>query len=156
MVIKLLILVAVVLVSVLLYRKRRKKPKEENKSEEEMPVGMQIKDEYGNILYDFSSETFHVFGHGTIFGGVSGSITDSRIRANDTILLPLVQTMQGFDVNDYNTSPPRKSYQYQEKVYSVFPDIKIEDGKISWSFRTPSDSRGYYVGVEFVYGGRLF
>ena len=152
MVIKILILIAVVLVSVLLYRKMRKKPKEKDESEEEMPVGMQIKDEDGNILYDFSSETFHVFGQGTIFGGVAGSITDSRIRANDTILLPLVQTMQGFNVSDYNT----RQYQYQEKVYSVFPDIKIENGKISWSFRTPSDSRGYYVGVEFVYGGRLF
>lgn len=145
--------VLVVLALACVYRNKKAKA---GKEEDEMPVGLQVRDEEGSILYDFSSETFHVFGTGTITGGVSGSITDSRIRQNDTILLPLVQTLHDFNVNDYNTTQTQGSYQYQQKVYAVYPDITIANGVISWSFRQPADPRGHYVDVDFVYGGRLF
>ena len=121
----------------------------------EVPIGLQVRDEEGSILYDFSSESFYVFGTGNIVVGINGSITDPRIRKDDTILLPLAQTLHGFDVSDYNrTDSPH--YEFQHKVYAVFPDIVIKDGEISWSFRAPAHPLGHYVDVTFVYGGRMF
>ena len=144
------IVVIVAVAAIIVYRKRREK------AVKEMPQGLQIFDENGSIIYDYSNETFHIFGTGNIVGGVSGSITDSRIRANDTILLPLNQTLHNFDVSDYNHGSGVGKYKYQQKVYAVFPNITVADGKISWSFRAPADQRGHYVDVSFVYGGRLF
>lgn len=97
--------VAVVVAVILIYRRK--------KGAEEVPQGIQIFDESGNLTFDMSTNTTRILGYGETHG-TDGSIVDSAITertwvivtgtaANNT-MIPLFTAVNG-ELSWHNFSP---------------------------------------------------
>lgn len=122
-----------VIVGIVLYLKRKK--------DNDVPTGLQTFDKNGNLVLDFTENTYRIYGFGET-GTADGFITDSNITV-DSFILPynvLVQHTGGYE-----------SY-WEDLAYGIYPFFKISDGKIEWVFRKET---GAIYNVLFAYGGKI-
>ena len=135
------IAVIVVVAAIIIYRKRGK---------QKMPIGLQIFNADGNIIMDYTERGYQVYGTHTITGGsnASGTITDSRIKAGSTFIIPYNITLDGKTVSGAMD-------EYYAQFMGIQPDFTISDGQINWRYGPAPRSRGAYIGMSILYGGVL-
>lgn len=133
--------VIIVVAAIILYRHK--------KEEEKVPQGLQVFNADGDLMLDYTEATCQIYGTKTIVGSRNGSgtITDSRIKAGSTFIVPYNITLNGI-----STDTPEKEWYGQ--VEGIQPEFTISNGKITWKYGALS-SRGAYIGMTILYGGRL-
>ena len=131
----------IVIAAIIIYRKRGK---------QKMPIGLQIFNADGNIIMDYTERGYQVYGTRTITGAsnASGTITDSRIKAGSTFIIPYNITLDGKTVSGAMD-------EYYAQFMGIQPDFTISDGQIIWRYGPAPRSRGVYIGMSILYGGVL-
>ena len=69
--------VIAIIAAAIIYKRRKK--------EKEMPQGMQIYDENGEIVFDINDYAFELYGIVTTTAKVAGRVTDSRIKKDTCV-----------------------------------------------------------------------
>ena len=115
----------------------------------DMPQGMQIYDENGEIVFDINDYAFELYGIVTTTAKVAGRVTDSRIKKDTCVFMLISAIHPNFDYAHMTADQ-----YYYEQHFSKLPNFTITDGAISWdaTYRSSSvDVSGY--NVTFAYGG---
>ena len=140
------ILVAVVVVAAVILFKRKKQ------GESEVPQGLQIFNASGELVLDYTDETFEVYGYRETTAGQSGTIVDNRITTN-TMIVPYSYVFVT------EATPGTVSYD-QSIMESIFPKFTVNSGSITWEYapkHTPDGTQwrngDAYIQVGFLYGG---
>lgn len=133
MVIYIAIAVAIAVAAIIFYRKKKK--------EKKMAQGLQVFNASGKLILDYTEQTYQLYGVGTVVGGVAGSVSDSRIIAGKTFIIPYSIKLTG-----------GSSSRYEQQHFGTEPQFTITNGKISWVFNQ-YHSVGAYIGMGFFYGG---
>lgn len=110
--------VAIIAVTVTYYKHRKK--------EKEMPAGIQVFNENGQLIFDLANNTTYVLGTGST-GTANGSISNAKITARTWVLI---------------TSCPADG---------VIPYFTVKQGEISWQYLSATASPSP-KNVTFMYG----
>ena len=132
----------VVVAAIFFYRKKREK---------EMPAGLQIFDENGDIVFDINDYAFEVYGVVTTTAKVAGEVRDNRIKKSTCLLMILSVKHPNFDYEHMTADR-----YYYEQLYSCLPNFTIADGAISWDNTYKTSGSGVTASgynVTFAYGG---
>jgi hypothetical protein len=99
---------------------------------------------------DYTERGYQVYGTHTITGrsNASGTITDSRIKAGSTFIIPYNITLDGITVSGATA-------EYYAQFMGIQPEFTISDGQINWRYGSAPRSRGAYIGMSILYGGVL-
>ena len=126
--------------------------KRTNKEEQEVPQGLQIFNASGELVLDYTDETYEVYGYQETIAGQSGRIVDNRITTN-TMIIPYSYVFVT------EATPGTASYE-QSIMESIFPKFTISNGLITWEYapkHTPDGTQwrngDAYIQVGFLYGG---
>lgn len=111
--------VIAIIAAVLFYKRRKKK-------EKEMPQGIQVFNENGQLIFDLANNTTYVLGTGST-GTANGSISNAKITARTWVLI---------------TSCPADG---------VIPYFTVKQGEISWQYLSATASPSP-KNVTFMYG----
>lgn len=136
------IAVAVLIIAVVIVLKRKK-------GGEEVPQGLQVFNENGNMILDITDITYQLYGSRVIVGSQygSGTIYDSRIKAGETFIIPYNITLDGI-------TPTNPQDEYYAQAFSIQPEFVISDGQITWQYGD-AHALGAYAGMTILYGGKL-
>lgn len=115
----------------------------------DMPQGMQIYDENGEIVFDINDYAFELYGIVTTTAKVAGRVTDSRIKKDTCVFMLISAIHPNFDYTHMTADQ-----YYNEQHFSKLPNFTITDGAISWdaTYRSSSVNVSGY-NVTFAYGG---
>ena len=108
-----------------------------------MPQGLQVYNESGRIILDYTENTNQIYGKTTVVGGVAGSVSNQRIKANETFIIPYNIRLVG-----------GSGSEYYRQFLAVAPCFTISNGRISWEFAS-KHSQGAYIEMDIYYGGSL-
>lgn len=111
-----------------------------------MPQGMQIFNPNGKIIFDLSDMAYVIYGQGDT-GYQNGYIVDENIKKDNFIFVYHTEHefWKNIDVGEY--------FYGMSIEMEAYPLIKIEDGKISWSYNGTMYSKYHKVRYQFFYGG---
>ena len=137
-----IVFIILAVVGLVLWHKKRGKNK--------MPVGLQIYNASGKLILDYTERGVQIYGTKKITGGknATGTISDSRIKAGETFIVPYNITLDAKTVSG-------ASEEYYAMFMGIQPEFTIVDGKITWRYGTAPQSLGAYVGMSILYGGGL-
>ena len=128
-----MIIVAVVIIAIILFIKKRKK------GAEEVPQGLQVFDNQGNVVVDVTDRLTKVLGTATIPANTtSGTISNPLIVSDVSIWY--VITKITFD----------ERWTRMDAVMGL-PVFTQVDGGIHWEY-VPEQGYYYKAGVEIIYG----
>ena len=136
-----IIAVIIVVAAIHIYKRKRSA---------DMPQGLQVYDENGNIVFDINDYAFDLYGIVTTTAKVAGSVTDSRINKNTCLFMIISAKHPNFDYAHMTAEQ-----YYNEQQFSQLPNFTIANGKISWdaTYRSSSSINVSGYNVTFAYGG---
>lgn len=136
-----IIAVIIVVAAIHIYKRKRSA---------DMPQGLQVYDENGNIVFDINDYAFDLYGIVTTTAKVAGSVTDSRINKNTCLFMIISAKHPNFDYAHMTAEQ-----YYDEQHFSKLPNFTIANGKISWdaTYRSSSSVNVSGYNVTFAYGG---
>ena len=112
-----------------------------------MPSGLQVFNSVGRVFFDFTDISYVIYGVGDTFYS-NGSIIDDTIDANTIVFVYYIEDSYYKDKNIGD----RYSAKYAP-TFLAYPLLKIEIGKISWSYNATMASKYAKVRYKFFYGG---
>lgn len=136
-----IIAVIIVVAAIHIYKRKRSA---------DMPQGLQVYDDNGNIVFDINDYAFDLYGIVTTTAKVAGSVTDSRINVNTCLFMIISAKHPNFDYAHMTADQ-----YYNEQHFSKLPNFTIANGKISWdaTYRSSSSVNVSGYNVTFAYGG---
>lgn len=136
-----IIAVIIVVAAIHIYKRKRSA---------DMPQGLQVYDDTGNIIFDINDYAFDLYGIVTTTAKVAGSVTDSRINKDTCLFMIISAKHPNFDYAHMTA----KQY-YNEQQFSQLPNFTIANGRISWdaTYRSSSSINVSGYNVTFAYGG---
>ena len=136
-----IIAVIIVVAAIHIYKRKRSA---------DMPQGLQVYDDTGNIIFDINDYAFDLYGIVTTTAKVAGSVTDSRINVNTCLFMIISAKHPNFDYAHMTADQ-----YYNEQHFSKLPNFTIANGKISWdaTYRSSSSVNVSGYNVTFAYGG---
>lgn len=137
------IVIAILIISAYLLWLRRKEDVQEG--DWKMPQGLQIFNSSGDIVLDYTEETYQVYGVCQTIGGQSGVVSDERI-ASDTFVVPYCFR--------YVTPVPIGTTDYEQAIsVAILPNFIVTEGELSWTYASKHQNKDAYVEMYFLYGG---
>lgn len=136
-----IIAVIIVVAAIHIYKRKRSA---------DMPQGLQVYDDNGNIVFDINDYAFDLYGIVTTTAKVAGSVTDSRINVNTCLFMIISAKHPNFDYAHMTAEQ-----YYNEQQFSQLPNFTIANGRISWdaTYRSSSSINVSGYNVTFAYGG---
>lgn len=137
------VIIAVIIVVAAIYIYKRKRSAD-------MPQGLQVYDDTGNIIFDINDYAFDLYGIVTTTAKVAGSVTDSRINKDTCLFMIISAKHPNFDYAHMTAEQ-----YYNEQQFSQLPNFTIANGRISWdaTYRSSSSINVSGYNVTFAYGG---
>ena len=113
-----------------------------------LPVGFQIFNSKGQIIFDLDDISYVVYGSGDT-GYSDGSISDARIT--DKSFIFVYYSEREF----FKDMTPGETFYIISGSHEMeaFPLLKIKNGQISWSYNSTMAKKYYKVRYKFFYGG---
>lgn len=136
-----IIAVIIVVAAIHIYKRKRSA---------DMPQGLQVYDDTGNIIFDINDYAFDLYGIVTTTAKVAGSVTDSRINKDTCLFMIISAKHPNFDYAHMTAEQ-----YYNEQQFSQLPNFTIANGRISWdaTYRSSSSINVSGYNVTFAYGG---
>lgn len=136
-----IIAVIIVVAAIHIYKRKRSA---------DMPQGLQVYDDTGNIIFDINDYAFDLYGIVTTTAKVAGSVTDSRINKDTCLFMIISAKHPNFDYAHMTAEQ-----YYNEQQFSQLPNFTIANGRISWdaTYRSSSSVNVSGYNVTFAYGG---
>ena len=136
---QLIVMAVIIVAAIIIFTKKRKK------GAEKVPQGLQIFNSSGDIVLDYTEETYQVYGACQTVGGQGGSVADERITS-DTFVVPYCYR--------YVTPAPVGTPDYDQAIdVAILPNFIVTDGELSWTYAPKNNNKDAYVEMYFLYGG---
>lgn len=136
---QLIIMAVIIVAAIIIFTKKRKK------GAEKVPQGLQIFNSSGDIVLDYTEETYQVYGVCQTVGGQGGSVSDERITS-DTFVVPYCYR--------YVTPAPVGTTDYEQAIsVAILPNFTVTDGELFWTYAPKNNNKDAYVEMYFLYGG---
>lgn len=136
-----IIAVIIVVAAIHIYKRKRSA---------DMPQGLQVYDDTGNVIFDINDYAFDLYGIVTTTAKVAGSVTDNRINKDTCLFMIISAKHPNFDYAHMTAEQ-----YYNEQQFSQLPNFTIANGRISWdaTYRSSSSINVSGYNVTFAYGG---